>query len=60
MLEGVSRHSQTGVMKPRYTREDVMTMRSKPLTFAQEDLILIDLGLRQRDRMEHGTAAATE
>ena len=35
MLEGVNRHSQTGVMKPRYTREDVMTMRSKPLTFAQ-------------------------
>ena len=60
MLEGVSRHSLTGVMKAQYTRTDVVAMRSKPLSFAKEDLILIDLGFRHRERMVHAAEAAAE
>jgi hypothetical protein len=56
MLEGVSRHSPTGVMKATFTRADVMAMRSKPMTFAPEDVMLIDLGIRHREWMEHAAA----
>jgi hypothetical protein len=54
LLEGVSRHSETGVMKPSYTLADVKRMRSVPLQFAKEDLILIELGVERRDRMQRG------
>jgi hypothetical protein len=48
ILEGISRHSATGIMKARWDREDYFAMRRKPLPFAQEDIDLIYDGLRKR------------
>ena len=59
MLEGISRHSQTGVMKANYTSSDIWKMRSHPLTFADEDLMLIDLGLARRHQMQLAATAET-
>jgi len=48
ILEGVARHSCTGVMKAHWALQDYVDMRSKPLPFAEEDLELIALGLAGR------------
>jgi hypothetical protein len=48
ILEGINRHSATGIMKARWDREDYFAMRRKPLPFAQEDIDLIHQGLRAR------------
>jgi hypothetical protein len=42
VLEGVSRHSETGVMKAHWEPADLREMRSQPLPFAQEDVRLIN------------------
>ena len=41
VLQGVSRHSDNGLMKPHWSRDDLVRMRHKPLPFTQEDLILL-------------------
>ena len=41
IIQGVSRHSDTGLMKPHWSSHDLTEMRYKPLPFAQEDLILL-------------------
>lgn len=41
IIEGVPRHSDTGLMKPHWSSLDLMEMRYKPLAFAQEDLNLL-------------------
>jgi len=41
VLEGISRHSSTGIMKARLDYRDYFEMRRKPLAFAQEDVNLI-------------------
>jgi len=48
ILEGVSRHSTNGVMKAHWDQHDYMDMTWKPLPFAQEDVLLIHLGLNAR------------
>jgi hypothetical protein len=48
ILEGTSRHSNTGLMKTHWSDEDYMDMAWKPLLFAPEDVILIHSGLEQR------------
>src|ERR1035441_2688583 len=45
-LEGISRHSSTGIMKARLDYHDYFEMRRKPLPFAQEDVNLIYDGLK--------------
>jgi hypothetical protein len=45
LLEGVDRHSATGIMKARWSEGDYFEMRRKPLPFAQEDVNLIHAGL---------------
>jgi hypothetical protein len=50
ILEGVPRHSQTGVMKPHWDAADYGRMLHKPLPFAPEDIALIDAGLAARAR----------
>jgi len=45
ILQGVNRHSETGMMKARWTPEDYCDMQWKPLEFTPEDIILIRLGL---------------
>jgi hypothetical protein len=48
LLQGVSRHSRTGVMKAHWDAHDFAQMAYKPLPFAPEDIELIQLGLRPR------------
>ncbi|HZQ50617.1 MAG TPA: hypothetical protein VFB14_00375 [Bryobacteraceae bacterium] len=45
ILEGISRHSDEGVMKARWTLQDLREMARKPLPFERRDLELIHLGL---------------
>jgi hypothetical protein len=53
ILQGISRHSQTGVMKAHWDSRDLSQMAYKPLPFAPVDIDLIQRGLRRR------TAGAT-
>jgi hypothetical protein len=45
ILQGTDAHSATGVMKARWTFEDYRSMRSRPLSFTEEDVQLIHFGL---------------
>jgi hypothetical protein len=49
VLEGIDRHSATGIMKNRWDDKDYFEMRRKPLRFAQEDVTLIYDGLKVRN-----------
>ncbi len=46
ILQCLDRHSETGVMKARWTADDYCEMRWKPLTFTPEDIQLIHLGMQ--------------
>ena len=59
ILEGVARHSETGIMKPNWTPGDYYDMQKKPLPFASEDVELIHRGLVQR-RSHAGKAALVQ
>jgi len=41
VLEGIARHSDTGVMKGHWDRRDYEQMARRPLTFAPEDVDMI-------------------
>ena len=48
VLQGIGRHSETGVMQARWSGRDYCEMRRKPLPFAPEDLDMIYEGLAKR------------
>jgi len=48
ILQGVSRHSLTGVMKARWMPEDYRTMQVSYLPFTDEDVLYIRNGLEAR------------
>ena len=48
MLEGISRHSDKGIMKAHWDEADLLQMSSTPLPFTPEDVELIRRGLAQR------------
>jgi hypothetical protein len=48
ILQTVNRHSESGVMKSRWTAEDHREMASKPLQFTPLDVELIQHGLDSR------------
>ena len=48
VLQGVSRHSDQGVMKAQWEQRDFMLMRWEPLLFTDEDVHLIRQGLAHR------------
>ena|ERR1035438_5962175 len=48
LLQGISRHSATGVMKARWGAKDVANMANNPLPFTPEDIDLIQCGLVRR------------
>jgi hypothetical protein len=48
ILQGTCRHSDTGVMKARWTHQDYMEMGQNPLSFTDEDVALIHSGLAAR------------
>ncbi len=55
LLQGIARHSETGVMKAHWAPGDFAEMAFRPLPFAPEDVELIRLGiltsLRQETRL---------
>jgi hypothetical protein len=57
ILQGTCRHSDTGVMKARWTHTDYMEMGQKPLPFTEEDMQLIRSGWVVR--ATSGTPVAT-
>jgi hypothetical protein len=57
ILQVTCRHSDTGVMKAHWNHEDYMEMRMKPLSFTEEDVLLIRAGLAER--ATSGTLVAT-
>lgn len=57
MLEGIDRHSETGVMKAHWNARDYADMATNPLPFAPVDVTLIQLGLAARARREIFVAA---
>jgi hypothetical protein len=48
ILQGVLRHSESGVMKARWSNADYQEMTWKPLRFTDEDVVLIHRGLKAR------------
>jgi hypothetical protein len=44
ILQGINRHSETGVMKAGWSEDDLFQMGKKPLEFTEEDVLLIHLG----------------
>jgi hypothetical protein len=56
ILQGIDRHSNAGIMKAQWTREDSGAMKVKPLGFTQEDVDLIYNGMAARSA--HATRPA--
>jgi hypothetical protein len=48
ILEGIYRHSDSGVMKAAWTKQDHLQMQVEALSFAPEDIKLIRLGVAAR------------
>ena len=47
VLQGIARHSDSGLMKLRWSEDDIQQMGIKPLGFTPVDLILIRKGIRR-------------
>jgi len=47
LLERMDHHSDTGIMKASWTRDDYRTMAHHPLPFAKEDLEMIHCNLEE-------------
>ena len=58
ILQGVTRHSESGLMKANWTGEDYQRMAWKPLPFTDEDVRLIHSGLKVREASRRGDAVA--
>ena len=48
ILQGVTRHSESGLMKATWTSKEHQEMLQKPLPFTADDIVLIRLGLAAR------------
>lgn len=53
ILQGIARHSETGVMKALWDSHDFLQMASKPLAFTPEDVALIQRGLHPLAALLH-------
>jgi hypothetical protein len=60
MLQGMSRHSKTGIMKAQFTPSDYSEMAMKSLSFADEDILLIQIGLKARATWDRLARLAVE
>jgi hypothetical protein len=58
ILQGTSRHSDSGIMKANWTKADFAAMDHKPLPFTQADVEGIHLGLGKRANSHRVTADA--
>ena len=59
MLQGIDRHSESGVMKANWTASDYSEMVSSPLPFTPVDIQLIHLGLAARARGDRVAASSS-
>jgi len=59
VLQGVSRHSEEGVMKARWNIPDFRAMEAHPLPFDRLDVLLIHAGVR-RSTVGEPLASANE
>jgi hypothetical protein len=50
VLQGISRHSDSGLMKACWGMKDYYAMRNRPLPFTAEDIELLHLGLARSAR----------
>lgn len=57
ILQGISRHSATGVMKAHWELADYRNMTGRPLAFEDKDIDLINFGLEGRARRYAATEA---
>jgi hypothetical protein len=56
ILQGIDRHSQSGLMKAHWSLSERIRMVSKPLPFTDDDILLIHKGLAERAaRLESST-----
>jgi hypothetical protein len=60
ILQGVVRHSESGVMKASWTEADYDEMSWKPLPFTQTDILLIHRGLESRAARAAARAQTTQ
>lgn len=60
LVQGISRHSDSGVMKARWTARDFNAMQIRPLPFAAIDVELIQKGLAMRMASTEVLVAARE
>jgi hypothetical protein len=58
LLQGVARHSEVGILRSGWRAEDYFDMRRGKLTFTEEDVHLIHLGLDARRSLGTLSAAA--
>src|SRR4051812_15690715 len=47
LLQGVARHSDSGVMKQKWEQSDYAAMRFRPLRLTEDDIFLIQRGLER-------------
>jgi hypothetical protein len=57
ILQGVARHSESGIMKADFTAADFRQMQVKPLPFTADDIDMIRMGVQKREAA-HVAAAA--
>jgi hypothetical protein len=48
ILQGICRHSETGIMKPVFGKDDIDQMELHPMTFEPADIELLQIGIRHR------------
>ena len=60
VLQGISRHSESGIMKPKWNARDYVEMREDMLRFTEYDASLIRSGLDERalQASRHASASA--
>ena len=47
LLQGINRHSESGIMKARWTHSDYVAMAWKPLPFTPHDILLLHMGRKE-------------
>jgi hypothetical protein len=58
LLQGVARHSETGVMREQWQPDDYLQMAVQPLPFTERDVSLIHAGLATRSARLRAASAA--
>jgi hypothetical protein len=57
IVEGIDRHSDSGIMKAKWDDADNYEISRMKLRFAEDDVILIQAGLEKRTQQERGKAS---